>query len=495
MKIPFGRDFFEARNNKTVPVLMDTARLINGHTFIVGSSGVGKSYTIRRMINAGAAQGNVRFHVFDVHGDLEIPGASVVQFSEQAPFGLSPLRINPSPVWGGVRKCVQTFVRIINQASSTALGLKQESVLRNLLIDVFKDFGFDHDDPTTWALNAYESRLVSGGSDNRIYLQVPIQEKDEAKAKGARWDPEKKLWWMHTENYRDEAARRWPPAYKERAQPALSDVLAYARRMYEERFLGSDQRAVRALSSLNKQARSMQRRMLDAVKHRRVHGNDQEEQEALEQAREKAIAAYTEYVNEVKTGEEFENLLKYESPDVLKSVLDRLSNLQATGIYKPVAPPFDPSCAVWRYKLNALSAEEKKMLVLFKLQEIFTDAVQRGEQSDVVEVVVLDELSTYTSSQDEDGEGIIGVIAREARKFGLALWAANQTPSGVPESLLSSVATKVILGLDEMYWQAAVTKLRVETKLLDWIRPQHTMAVQMKEKGALKNRWWWVQIA
>jgi hypothetical protein len=239
----------------------------------------------------------------------------------------------------------------------------------------------------------------------------------------------------------------------------------------------------------------MQRRMLDAVKHRRVHGSDQEEQEALEQAREKAIAAYTEYANEVKTGEEFENLLKYESPDVLKSVLDRLSNLQATGIYKPVAPPFDPSCAVWRYKLNALSAEEKKMLVLFKLQEIFTDAVQRGEQSDVVEVVVLDELSTYTSSQDEDGEGIIGVIAREARKFGLALWAANQTPSGVPESLLSSVATKVILGLDEMYWQAAVTKLRVETKLLDWIRPQHTMAVQMKEKGALKNRWWWVQIA
>ena len=135
------------------------------------------------------------------------------------------------------------------------------------------------------------------------------------------------------------------------------------------------------------------------------------------------------------------------------------------------------------------------MLVLFSLQEIFTKSVERGECNDVVEVVVLDELGTYTSGADnDDGEGIIGTVCREGRKFGLAFWGATQSPASVPESLLSSTATKVLLGLDEMFWRAAVDKLRIETKLLEWIRAQSTMAIQMKEKGVLRNRWLWVQL-
>lgn len=472
---------------------MDTARLINPHTLIIGSSGVGKSYTIRRMINEAFKNSKVRFHVFDVHGDLEIPGASVVQFSEQAPYGLNPLKVNPDPEWGGVRKCIQGFMRTINQATAQ-LGVKQESVLRNLLEDVLRDFGFQSDNIASWSVNEYDACLVSSGRDNRIYLTVPIAEKDEAKGLGARWDPERKLWWMHTESYRGVAAERWKPAYKERRQPGLADVLAYAKRVHEERFLGSDQKAVRALHALNKQAKAMQRRMLDAVKQQRVNETESADKEALEAAREKAIEAFTEYVSTIRTGEEFDNLLKYESSDVLKSVVDRLGNLNATGIFKQALPPFDPSCQVWRYKLNALSAEEKKMFVLFQLQELFSRAVQNGEQTEVQDIIVLDELSTYTSTQDDDGDGIIGVIAREARKYGLGLWAANQTPTGVPESLLSSTATKIVLGIDEMYWTQAVTKLRIENKLLEWIRPHHTMAVQLKEKGSLKNRWWWVQL-
>lgn len=493
MKITFGKDFFEARAGKQLPIVMDTQRLINAHLFIVGSSGVGKSHTFRRMINEAVPQGNTRFHVFDVHGDLTLDGASTVTFSEQTPYGLHPLRINPKVSGSSVRKCINNFIRIVNQASSTALGVKQEAVLRNLLLDVFNDFGFNPDDPSTWTTNALDGRLVSGGGDNRLYLIVPLKEKDEAKGFGARWDPDKKLWWIHTENYRG-GITKWSPAYKERAQPTVADVLAYATRLYEERFLGSDQKAVRALSAVNRQAKAMQRRMLDDVKHRRAHAEDPAETEALETARDKAISAFSEYVNAVRTGDEFQNLLKYESPDVLKSVVDRLSLLQATGIFRELEPPFDQDAPVWRYKINELSHEEKKMFVLFRLQELFADAMQRGETTEVVDVVVLDELSTYTSTQDEEGDGIIGVIAREARKFGMALWAANQTPVGIPESLLSSVAVKIILGLDEFYWQQSVNKLRVDLKLLEWIRPHHTMAVQMKERGALKTRWWWTML-
>jgi len=494
MHIHLGSNYFEAKTGKHSPIVLDTQRLINGHVLIVGSSGVGKSYTIRRMIAQGQKSDKaVRFHVFDVHGDLEVPGASLVQFSEQAPFGLNPLRVNPSPEFGGVRKCVQSFIRIINQASTTALGVKQESVLRNLLEDVYRDFGFEVSNPASWALNAYEPRLISGGADNRLYLQVPLAEKDEAKALGARWDGTAKLWWIHAHKYAG-SLTKWSPAYKERSYPTVADVADYAKRLYEERFLGSDQKAVRALGALNRAARSHQKKLLEAVKLRNQNLYDEESEAQLDVARLRAIEAYTEYANAIRSGYEMEGLLKYESPDVLKSVLDRLHNLKATGIFKSAPPPFDESASVWRYKLNALSQEEKKMMVLFLMQDIFYRAVERGEQPDVREVVVLDELSTYTSSMDENGDGIIGTVAREARKFGLALWAANQSPANVPESLTSSVGTKIVLGLDEMYWNAAVSKLRIETRLLEWIQPQHTMAAQLKERGNTKSRWWWVQI-
>lgn len=497
MKIRLGHDFFEAKTGKRAPVELDTTKLINGHLILMGASGTGKSYTIRRMVNQ-ASTSKVKFYIFDVHGDLDIPGASVVQFSEQAPFGLNPLRVNPDPDFGGVRKCIQSFIRTINQASTTALGLKQESVLRNLLQDVFRDFGFDPENANTWGVNSLESNLVSGGSDNRLYLTVTIQDKDKVKALGARWDPDKKLWWVHTDKYVG-MITQWAPAFKGRAYPTLKDVLNYARRIHVERFMGSDQKSVRELIAFNKVARTFNRKLLDSVKKRHIDGVehlglDPEDEEKLEAARVKVVESYTDYVYAIRTGNELNTLIKYDSPDVLKSVVDRLSNLNATGIYKDTMPPFDPSVDVWRYKLNALSAEEKKMFVLFTLQDIFLRAVQRGEQSDVTEVIVLDELSTYTSTQDEKGDGIIGIISREARKYGLALWAANQSPSGIPESLISSVATKIVLGIDEMYWISAASKLRIEQKQLAWIQTQKTLAVQMKERGATKNRWWWVQL-
>jgi hypothetical protein len=37
---------------------------------------------------------------------------------------------------------------------------------------------------------------VSGCPYNRIYLNVPFAEKENAKTHGAKWDPKKKKWWV-----------------------------------------------------------------------------------------------------------------------------------------------------------------------------------------------------------------------------------------------------------------------------------------------------------
>lgn len=52
----------------------------------------------------------------------------------------------------------------------------------------------------------------------------------------------------------------------------------------------------------------------------------------------------------------------------------------------------------------------------------------------------------------------------------------------------------LILGIDETYWSQAISKLRVEKNALEWIRAQSSMVAQMKTRGSLKNRWWWVNL-
>lgn len=495
MLIKTGHDFFDLKSGKKTPVTLDTLKLLNGHMLILGQTGTGKSHTVRSFVRQGHKTGPfVRFHILDVHGDLDIPGASLVTFSGQSPYGLNPLVVNPDPEFGGVHKCIRTFIRVINQSSSTKLGVQQEDCVRELLLDVYHEFGFDENDASTWAINEYEARLVSGGNDNRLYMEVPMVEKDAAKAFGARWDGERRHWYVQTENYKGDLLK-WKPAFKARRYPTVKDVYNFAREMLEQRFLGSDQRSVRALGYLNKVAHTHHRQMIQSLKEKRVGLVDEDSEERLSTAKLRAIEAFTEYVNSVKTGKEMENLFKYQSPEVLRTTMIRFKGLLMSGIFKDETPPFDANNPVWRYKLPAMEADEKKMFVLFKLQELFSMAMQRGETRDVVEVVVLDELGTYTSAADaEKGEGIIGVISREARKFGLALWAATQDPSSVPESLLGAVATTVILGLADKHWDASVRSMGIDRKLLAWVQPQHSIAVLMKEKGTTKSRWWWVQL-
>lgn len=492
MRTTIGIQYAPAQSS-TAPqyVYWDSDALVNPHMILLGGSGMGKSHMLRKMITNGTGP-KVRFHVFDVHGDMDMPGESVIEFSEQSEYGLNPLVVNPHHRFGGVRKCVESFIRTVNQVSSRELGIKQESVLRNLLYDVFADFGFLPDDPSTWAVNELEVGLLSSGRDNRLYLTVPFAEKDAVQALGARWDGAKKHWWIAADRY-EGALTKWKPAIKPRTYPSIKDVAHYCNQLYTERFLGSEQEAMRLLNNVNRKAKALNRKKLEALKNGQVDLSVKQDTEELTEAKEASLEAYSRYVEKITTGEELGNLLKYDSAEVLKSVLDRLEGIISSGVFSAKSPDFDMDSYIWRYKLDALYAEEKKMLVLFMLQKLFRDAVQRGQQKNLIDVIVLDELGTFTSSADNgEGDGIIGTIAREARKFGLGLWGAHQQLNGVPESMLSSVGTTIILGLSEIYWPSAVTKLRIETKQLKFIQPHKTLCAQLKEKGSLRMNWRWL---
>jgi DNA polymerase III delta prime subunit len=154
MKAIMGYNNSEALKGKKVPVTWDSKLLINSHLLLMGKSGTGKTYTLRKIIEQISEEAKrngkeFRCHVMDVHGDIEISNCSTVKFSEATNYGFNPLVINPDPDFGGVRKRIESFVRNINRSGRT-LGDKQAATLRNILYDLYQANGFYADDPESW---------------------------------------------------------------------------------------------------------------------------------------------------------------------------------------------------------------------------------------------------------------------------------------------------------------------------------------------------------
>lgn len=440
MKIKFGIDSAYIRKGQTVDVEWDSERAINAHMLLVGKSGTGKTYTLRSFIDQlNKGEKKIRIRVIDVHGDIDIPGCSTIKFSESSQYGFNPLAINPDPDFGGVRKRIQSFMSALNK-TARKLGPKQESVLRNILLDLYQANGFYEKDPATWSIyDANGNRLMHKGQ---------------------------------------------PKKY-----PTLEDAYRYANFKHKAMFLGTSNKAVLNLEEVNKKAKQL---FLKQKNVHKAHSAEEVQQmkAELKTVGDAAIEAFSNYIQSMETGMELTDLIKYDSIDTIKSIVDRLGNLVSSGIFKNKEPEFDNGAAIWRYDIKALTnLDEKKLFVYFLLEEIFGQRVQKGMQSDVVEMVFLDEANLFFT---DDADNIINIISKEARKFGLGLCCASQSPTHFSEDFISNVGTKIILGLDQMFWDGSVRKLKVEQQALEWIVPHQKMVVQINNKAELKNRFIWV---
>lgn len=433
MRVSFGKMAYSLKSDKPEEVVWDESTAINGHMFIAGGTGTGKTHRLRALVDnlIETSDRKLRIHVFDVHDDIDIQGESSVLFSENSDYGLNPLIIDPNPHFGGVRKNIQGFIRTINK-TTRRLGDRQESVLRSMMIDLYSANGFYLDNPASWALS-------------------------------------------------DGIQRKYPKKH-----PTLEDLHRFASHKYKEMFLGTNSKTCKALEAVNKEA---QKRAKLAKEIERTKGKEEENE--LDKLKDNAICAFTEYITLLNTGHELESLLKYDNRQTVKSVVDRIENLKSSGIFKSEYPPFDRDRQVWRYRLKALDSDERKMFVLFRMQEIFEQAVRRGPRDKIDQFVILDESHIY---MDDDENNIVNTYSKEIRKFGVGLICASQSFSHCTEDFLSSVSCKVILGIDELFWDKTVRNMKVDLKSLKWIMPRSTCLVHLKNtyvKGQKRNTTGW----
>ena len=507
MKIKIGND---AKSGQ--PVILDTLKAINPHLQVTGISGMGKTHTLQELVTSfvesAADLGKaVRVHVIDPHGDIDLPYCSLVKFSEATGYGYNPLEVNPDPDFGGVRRAIEKFISAVRRHKG--LGPKQEAVMRYLLEDLYHMHGFHADDPSSWMPDDQRAiQSIMRGRENRMYLDVAFDHRDRFKtllrehnlqAHGGFDDFDKnpelaslKSWWIDRQFY-DGEFLMWEPRKLFKTAPTLDDVVRFAERKLKAHYCGSNSAAMAHLKDVNLAARAYHRKVTDLNKREASldDGELKELEKALNKAKEKAANAYNSYLDAIVSGRELDDMIRYNSTDVLTSVYERFQNLRAIGIYNPVPPPFDRTVPIWQYRIKPLEIPVQAMFVDMLCARIFERAIQRGVQSDVVELIVIDEGKRFVSESSED---VLSKISNEARKFGLGLWIMSQTPGHFPDDFIKSTGTIIVLGLAKGDSSLAARKLGIDEALFGTVIPQKTALVQIKAKGSLSAEFQTVQL-
>lgn len=487
IEIIFGIDDIALKQQKRVIVSWNESTALNGHMLIAGKSGTGKTFTLRSIVaQITRSHKPVRIHAFDVHSDLSFTNESHVLFSESTHHGINPLKISAHPHYGGVRKRVQAFIDMVND-SARELGPRQTASLRAILYDLYEMNGFKVNDPDTWAIGPQQD-MPAGFDPSRIYLDIPFDEKDRAKevarATGVhlQFDPQLKTW--HCDRH-EGGLERWPRKIFGKKYPTLPDAARYAANRLRQLYMGGGSKAMRMLEEHNRKVNHWQ------SKCRKIAGGGSaDDVEALrDEINAGALTlseSFQDYVLNIETGRELESMIRYDTMDTVRSLVERLESMVATGIYKAMEPPFEQDKSVWRYGIGPLSDAEKSMFVWTKLTQIFDEAIELGPvrgASELRDVIIIDEAHKFFIDKEDN---IMNKLAKEARKFGIGLICASQSPSHFSEDFLANVGTKVLLGLDEMYHAQTVRKMRIDPKILDFIVPKKVVAVQVNSQSGIR---------
>lgn len=418
------------------PVILDTAQLINGHMLFAGMSGTGKSYQLNSLLSACVREG-VEADVFDVHEELdETPGCVAVKFSAATRTGYNPLVINPDPHSGGVWNQIDEVIDTINR-TSTELGPRQTTALRNLLADVYYLRGCYEDNPQSWR-------------------KAEITEAEHERL---------------TSTHQYGALKQY--------YPTLKDVISYTQRKIKSMSMGSaDSRAVSALEKVE----AISAKINSLVTRYGKATNDPEIEKLAKQLaadKEKAIGLYADFVNAIETGRESQDYIKYTNKETLISVRERLESLDHARIFSS-NPPDWRGARLRIYQIGSLRDEHRQLLFFTRAKQILRQCMDMGKTNTLRRLLVVDEGHLYFS---KDGDNPMNRIAKEGRKYGLGLVIGSQSPTHFSEDFLTNCGTVIITGLHEKFWRGASGLLGLDVEALRQTRAKQVLLMKRHIQG------------
>lgn len=82
-------------------IYWDLGKVPNPHMVILGTSGSGKTQTLKAIAGELYRSSSSQSIVLDFHGDQQLPGETYYPLNMASSYGINPLTINPDPEGGG----------------------------------------------------------------------------------------------------------------------------------------------------------------------------------------------------------------------------------------------------------------------------------------------------------------------------------------------------------------------------------------------------------
>jgi type IV secretory pathway VirB4 component len=147
-------------------VYWDLGKVANPHLVILGTSGSGKTQTLKAIAWEMHRNFKSQSLVLDFHGDQELPGEVCYPLHMASPYGINPLTINPDPEGGGPK--LQAIAVAANLRRSLLLGVNQEGLLILMLEDLYRRFGILQENRATWNKSAPHLGHLEDAIDSRV---------------------------------------------------------------------------------------------------------------------------------------------------------------------------------------------------------------------------------------------------------------------------------------------------------------------------------------
>jgi hypothetical protein len=123
--------------------------LANPHGAIIGSSGSGKTQTLKAIALECNRQLGINLIIIDFHGDQSLPGETAYQLHASSNSGINPLVIDQSTTGGGPN--LQAIAVANSFTSALRLGPNQQGLMIEILLECYKKRGITSS-PLSWQL-------------------------------------------------------------------------------------------------------------------------------------------------------------------------------------------------------------------------------------------------------------------------------------------------------------------------------------------------------